>query len=219
MNTNYDSGHDTLNNPFPGLEKIKRNFSQAYQDLFVLTMLQGKRSGKYLEVGANHPVEFNNTFLLEDTFNWKGISVEIDKDMVELFNTVRHNKCDYADGTTFNFLKKLDGRRWKDKIIDYLSLDCEPAMTTYKILTRIPFDEYKVSVITYETDVYKDGPQARELSREFLINKGFQLVASNVCNGGNPYEDWYVDPTVIPSEIWIPFVSEGVEARELFVCQ
>jgi len=217
MNTNYNSEHDTLNNPFLGLEKIKRNFSQAYQDLFVLTMLKGKCNGKYLEVGANHPVEFNNTFLLEDKFNWKGISVEIDNDMVELFNTVRHNKCDCADGTTFNFLKKLDGRRWKDKIIDYLSLDCEPAMTTYKILTRIPFDEYKVSVITYETDVYKDGPKARELSREFLINKGFQLVASNVCNGGNPYEDWYVDPEIIPSEIWIPFVSEGAEARGLFV--
>jgi hypothetical protein len=63
MNTHYDAELDALNNPFPGVEKIKRNFSQAYQDLFVLTMLQGKRSGKYLEVGANHPVEFNNTFL------------------------------------------------------------------------------------------------------------------------------------------------------------
>jgi len=219
MNTHYDAELDALNNPFPGVEQIKRNFSQAYQDLFVLTMLQGKRSGKYLEVGANHPVEFNNSFLLEDKFLWKGISVEIDKEMVELFNTVRHNKCEYADGTVFDFLKKLDGRRWKEKTIDYLSLDCEPAMTTYKILTRIPFDEYKVSVITYETDVYKDGPQARELSREFLINKGFQLVASDVCNGGNPYEDWYVNPEVISSEIWKPFVSEGAEARELFVCQ
>lgn len=219
MNTHYDAEVDTLNNPFPGVEKVKRNFSQAYQDLFALTMHQGKRSGKYLEVGANHPVEFNNTFLLEDKFMWKGISVEIDKSMVDLFNTVRHNKCEYADGTVFDFKKKLDGRRWKDKTIDYLSLDCEPAMTTYKILTRIPFEEYKVSVITYETDVYKDGPQARELSREFLINKGFQLVASNVCNGGNPYEDWYVDPTVIPSELWMPFVSEGAEARSLFVCQ
>ena len=67
MNTNYNVDCDILNNHFPGVEKIKKNFSQAYQDLFVLTMLQGKRSGKYLEVGANHPVEFNNTFLLEDT--------------------------------------------------------------------------------------------------------------------------------------------------------
>ena len=219
MNTNYNVDCDILNNPFSGEEKIKRNFSQAYQDLFVLTMLQGKRSGKYLEVGANHPVEFNNTFLLEDKFNWKGISVEIDNNMVELFNTVRHNKCDYADGTVFDFLKKLDARRWKDKTIDYLSLDCEPAMTTYKILTRIPFDEYKISVTTYETDVYKDGPQARELSRKFLKSKGFELVAADVCNGGNPYEDWYVDPTVIPETIWGPFISEGAEARDLFVCR
>jgi len=52
-----------------------------------------------------------------------------------------------------------------------------------------------------------------------LKSKGFELVAADVCNGDNPYEDWYVDPTVIPETIWGPFISKGAEAKNLFVCQ
>jgi hypothetical protein len=208
---------DKLINPFPRSDMIEENFSQSYQDLFVLTMLQGKRKGRYLEIGANHPIDINNTFLLEDKFDWVGISLEIDPELVELFNSTRKNKCDCADATTYDFVKKLNARRWKNKVIDYLSLDCEPSMTTYEILTKIPFDQYKFSVITYETDMYRDGPKARELSRELLNSKGYKLVAADVCNGNNPYEDWYVDPTVIPENIWSPFISEGSECKSLFL--
>ena len=37
---------------FPGLNVIKENYSQTYQDMFVLTMLNGKQHGKFLEIGA-----------------------------------------------------------------------------------------------------------------------------------------------------------------------
>ncbi len=51
MNTKYDEKTDELIHPV----KIKENHSQAYQDLFVLTMLGGKKNGRYLEIGGNHP--------------------------------------------------------------------------------------------------------------------------------------------------------------------
>jgi hypothetical protein len=35
---------------------------------------------------------------------------------------------------------------------DYLQLDCDPPSVTYDILTKIPFDEHKFAVITYEHD-------------------------------------------------------------------
>ena len=65
MNTKYDEKLDELIHPV----NIKANHSQAYQDLFVLTMLSGKKNGRYLEIGGNHPSEFNNTYLLETEFN------------------------------------------------------------------------------------------------------------------------------------------------------
>jgi len=63
---------------FPGYELIKENYSQAFQDLFVLRMLNGKMNGTYLDIGANHPNFHNNTFLLHDVYKWTGLSIEFD---------------------------------------------------------------------------------------------------------------------------------------------
>ena len=49
----------------PGYETIEKNFSQAFQDLFVLTMLNGKKNGIFIEIGAYNGQEISNTFLLE----------------------------------------------------------------------------------------------------------------------------------------------------------
>ena len=49
MNTRYNEKTDELIHPV----NIKQNHSQAYQDLFVLTMLGSKKNGRYLEIGAN----------------------------------------------------------------------------------------------------------------------------------------------------------------------
>ena len=54
---------------FDGLEKVTRNYSQVYQDLFVLSMLDGKREGTYLEIGSADPYINSNTALLEKDFN------------------------------------------------------------------------------------------------------------------------------------------------------
>lgn len=217
MNTHYIKIEDNLKNNFYRSESIDQNYSQSFQDLFVLTMLNGKKNGKYLEIGANEPIVSSNTYLLETQFGWKGISVEIIQDLVASFNQIRDQKCICADATSFDYAKEIESRRWKTNQIDYLSLDCEPAMITYRALQQIPFDKYRFSVITYETDLYKDGSEAQIRSREYFLNNGYQLVASNVCNGGNPYEDWYVDPTVIAEEVWKPFVSERCEAKNLLI--
>jgi hypothetical protein len=76
-------------------------------------------------------------------------------------------------------------------------------------LKKIPFDKFKFSVITYETDYYdpnvsrEESHKVREESRKILESNGYELLVGNVCNISNndPFEDWYVDPTVIDPEI------------------
>lgn len=217
MNTNYTSS-DELLNTFPRCDTFERNYSQAYQDLFALTMLRGKRNGKYVEIGSNEPEKFSNTKLLEESFGWKGISVEIDSKWAAEFNRVRTNPCYEHDATNFEWMDAIKEQKWKTKRIDYASVDCEPPNITFQSLINLPHDAgYRFSVITFETDIYKDGPEFRDVSRQFLTNLGYQLVAKDVCNGQNPYEDWWVDPEVIPETVWGPFISEGAEARDLFV--
>lgn len=63
---------------FKEYEKVEKNFSQVCQDLFVLTILNGKENGTYLEIGAAHSFHNSNTALLEK-FGWTGVGIELKK--------------------------------------------------------------------------------------------------------------------------------------------
>jgi hypothetical protein len=212
MNTKYDEKTDELIHPV----KIKENHSQAYQDLFVLTMLSGKKNGRYLEIGGNHPSSLNNTYLLETEFNWQGISVEINQQFQSQW-TNRLNKCYLADATTFDWREAIKNKGWKRKRFDYVSIDCEPPDITLKALENLPLDDYRFSVITFESDLYMYGPECRDIQRRILNDLGYQIVARDVANGGNQFEDWWIDPQVIDNVTWGPFISHGAEARTLFI--
>ena len=213
MNTKYNEKLDELIHPL----NVKGNFSQAYQDLFVLTMLGGKKNGRYLEIGANHPTELNNTWLLESEFIWQGMSVEIDENFQGEFVLQRGNECHLADATEFDWASAIKDKGWKKKRFDYVSIDCEPPNITLKALENLPLDEYRFSVITFESDLYAYGEECRDIQRRILNDLGYQIVARDVANGGNPYEDWWIDPQVIDESTWGPFISHGAEARSLFI--
>jgi FkbM family methyltransferase len=52
------------------------SYSQLGQDLEVLKFYNNKKNGFFIEIGANDGIELSNTYLLEKTYNWKGICVE-----------------------------------------------------------------------------------------------------------------------------------------------
>lgn len=192
----YHKGfYDQLRYKFPGAENIEKNYSQTYQDMFVLTMLNGKRNGKYFEIGAADPYYGSNSALLEE-FGWTGTSLEIKEEEVTKFNTVRKNKATLVDATKFDY-SVLKGH------IDYLQVDCEPPSTTFEILKMIPFDQCTFGVITFEHDYYADITRSyRELGRNYLLSKGYMLVASNIApNDTSAYEDWYVHPKHVDDKI------------------
>jgi hypothetical protein len=221
MNTYYDSEKSELLHPFKNSELIKRTYSQAYQDLFVLSVLNGKKNGTYVEIGSNHPTVANNTYVLETVLGWKGVSFDIDEEMCKEFKIQRRNPVVICDATTVDYSSVFEQYRLptNPNRIDYLQVDIEPAPQTLAALKAINFDLYKFSVITFETDIYVGGGSARivEESREYLRSYGYQLVAKHVMNGGNPFEDWYVDPSVVAEEKWKPFESQSVECVEMFI--
>jgi len=192
----YHKGfYDQLRHKFPGAETIEKNFSQTYQDMFTLSMLDGKRNGTYFEIGAADPFHGSNTALLEQ-FGWTGTSLEILEHEVEKFKQHRKNEIILCDATKFDY-SILKGH------IDYLQVDCEPPATTYEILTMLPWDQCTFGVITYEHDHYTDvSGSYRAKSRNFLLSKGYLLVASNIApNETSCYEDWYVHPKHVDEKI------------------
>lgn len=193
----YHKGfYDQLRYKFPGAENIEKNYSQTYQDMFVLTMLNGKRNGTYFEIGAADPYYGSNTALLEE-FGWTGTSLEIKEEEVTKFNSVRKNKATLVDATKFNY-NTLSGH------IDYLQVDCEPPSTTFEILKMIPFHQCTFGVITFEHDYYADITKSfRELARHYLLSRGYILVASNIApNETSAYEDWFVHPKYVDNKIF-----------------
>jgi len=178
----------------------KDNYSQAFQDRFVLLATDYKRDGKYLEIGAYHPYEHSNTYLLEKNYNWKGISLDINPKSVINFNGKRFNECIEADATKFDYKQKMDSLGW-GRDWDYLQLDCEPAANTFLALMQIPFEDYRFRVITYEHDWYCEKNIYRDKSRKYLQSMGYELVVSNVSVDDNsPFEDWWLHAELIDKD-------------------
>jgi len=53
-----------------------RSRSQLFQDLFVVFLLKGKRSGFFVEFGATNGLDLSNTAILERDLQWNGILAE-----------------------------------------------------------------------------------------------------------------------------------------------
>lgn len=184
-------------------EKIEKNYSQVFQDMFVLSMLNGKKNGTYLEIGSGHPFWGNNTALLEKMFDWNGIGIEWSEELKNQHDASRKNLVLKIDALTADYDSILKNLADENGNVDYLQLDCEPSSTTYEIMTKIPFDKYKFSVITYEHDHYVDITRTfRNKSRKFLENLGYILVVSDVSpNDRCSFEDWWVHPDLVNQEI------------------
>jgi len=194
--------HKNLRFQFDKSSIIDRNYSQVYQDMFVLSMTNGKRNGTFLEVGGADPFKGNNTALLEKTFGWNGVSIEYDEKFVSNYRNNRSSTLLHTDALTIDY-KTLLEENFDGKVIDYLQLDIEPARNTYECMLKIPFDEYKFSVITYEHDYYVDVTRSyREKSREFLQSKGYLLVVNDISpDGRSNFEDWWVHPDLVSDVI------------------
>jgi len=198
--------HEKLAFKFPHSETIERNFSQTFQDMFVLFMTEGKKQGTYLEIGSADPEYGSNSKLLESHFDWKGIGIEILEHEVKKHEVSRKNKVLLKDALDVDYDKLLTemsieyGNGYE---FDYLQVDCEPPSVSFEILKMIPFDKFKFAVVTFEHDYYADlSREIRDKSREYMKSKGYILAIGNVSmNDDCPYEDWWVHPDLVSSFI------------------
>lgn len=192
-----------LKNSFKNYQLLKENYSQSWQDIFVLTVLDGKLNGNFVELGASEPQYMNNTYLLESVFGWQGISIDFRPELKSMWSTLRPQgnlvltDVWYTDfDTLFESLPKQ---------IDYLQVDLDET-SSLPCFKRLP-TTHRFSVITFETDVFAGHKQLQEESRDYLQSLGYLLLIDNIAvknystNTWEPFEDWYVDPTVVDHNI------------------
>jgi hypothetical protein len=184
--------------------------SQSHQDLFVLFATKKKQNGCFLEIGSNHPITHNNTYILESNYNWKGVMVEYDKSFEDLYKIYRPNSIyELNDARIINYKKILDDNNFPTDM-DYLQIDLDvdnrSTLDTFLLLNDAIFDKYKFATITFEHDIYRGNYfDTQMISRQMLTDRGYILVFPNVLvfweGAYNPYEDWYVHPDLVDMEL------------------
>jgi FkbM family methyltransferase len=139
---------------FPGSRKtdtllaLRNSNSQLGQDLFVITELDFKTSGYFVDFGATNGIDSNNSYLLEKEFGWSGIvaepakrwhkdlkmnrhcSVETDCVWRDSNSILTFNETDYGEYSTIDAYGASDhhrqdretGRRYEVKTISLLDL-------------------------------------------------------------------------------------------------
>jgi len=188
--------------------KYKSN-SRENQDLFVLSVLDKKKNGTYLEIGSAYPILDNNTYLLESEFEWKGVSIDFNQSYVNEFERTRANTCICTDATTVDYDLLISNFYGTDHI-DYLQLDIDPPSNTFKVLEKINFDKTSFSVITYEHDFYAGGVNEREMSRKILESHGYTRVISDVMHNNLVFEDWYINEKYMTTDTWKKFIGTNI---------
>ena len=193
----YKKSKYDLRFKFEGCENIEENFSQVCQDLFVLSALNGKKNGTYLEIGSAHSYHNSNTALLEK-LGWTGIGLEMNPELADMHKKERKNTVLCENALKIDY-EKLLVENFTDNIIDYLQLDIEPSSNTFEALLLMPFDKYQFRVITYEHDNYVDMSRSyREKSRRYLKSIGYTLVFNDIApNEGCTFEDWWVKADLV----------------------
>lgn len=176
---------------------------QANQDKFVLNILKEKKNGYFLEIGSNHPVNINNSYLLEKQYAWQGIMIEYDGSFLDLYKVHRTNSIHIINDATKVDYKNIFETNNMPLSFDYLQIDLEACNgSTIKTLQKLDdeiFDTYKFATVTFEHDIYHTNfDNTRLKSREIFEKRGYVRVFGDINNKGeNPFEDWYVHPDLV----------------------
>lgn len=187
------------------------------QTQFVINILNknyktDKYSGYYVELGARHYKQGNNTYILEKDYDWKGVGFDILPEFVEEYNRERKNPCLLQNALTFDYLTYFKENNFP-KQIDFLQVDIDsgydpkgnpignPAETLLGLIS-VPLTQYRFSIITFEHDanMYHPNIHMREAQRYLLTALDYKLVFRD------HFEDWWVDPNVIPIDVFRDFL-------------
>jgi len=193
--TYYNWMYERLRVKFPGAREIQQNYSQVLQDMFVLTMLNGKRGGTFFEIGCNDPDRLSNTKLLEE-WGWTGTSIDRNPEFTAKWEGRRKATVITADA------RQLDYDALIQHDYDYLQIDIEPELQSLTALLKLPLEKRRFAVITFEHDDFHSADKVRDRSRNYLKSHGYVMVVGDIApDYHDNFEDWWVHPELVDAKM------------------
>ena len=146
----------------------KKSYSISNVDLVIDRLFRDIEKGVYIDVGYNHPIKYNNTYLLYKR-GWTGINIDLDETSIKEFNIIRkkdHNvqkmvgSLDgeekeiyyYHERSAINTLSKelVEKRTTKPREIIK-----KTATTLNKIIENSPYRNKKINLMSIDIENYE----------------------------------------------------------------
>ena len=154
----------------------KNYFSFSGVDIIIENIFRDKNHGFYLDVGCQHPIKNNNTYLLYKK-GWKGINIDLDPDNINLFNISRpkddniniavSNKVGEADlyfyhkKSPINTIDKKTSDYQKAQVSDIKKVKTD---TLNNIINNSKYDNMKFNLLSIDVE-----------GHELQVLKGFDF--------------------------------------------
>jgi FkbM family methyltransferase len=212
----YGGGIDSKN-----LSKfILQSKSQLTQDLFVLSCLDFKRDGYFVEFGATNGVDLSNTWLLEKEFGWNGILAEPSKnwhqdllgnrschiELKAVYNKSNEKlsflEASYPELSTLSSFKNIDSHNRKGKTYEVETISLMDLLNKYnapQVIDYLSIDTEgsELDILSnFEFEYYKFKVITVEHNFTEQREKINQLLTSKgykqVLKDISAFDDWYV---------------------------
>ena len=169
----------------------KKSFSISSVDLILERIFSNFKNGIYLDIGCNHPIKYNNTYLLFKK-GWKGINVDLDKDSIKQFNLMRKNDHNvnvlitskdneekdlyfYHKRSAINTISKDLAEKRQTKPINIKKLK---GLSINTLIEKSPFQGKKINLLSIDIENYE-----YEALKEFNFNKyNIDVIVSEVTD-------------------------------------
>ena len=125
----------------------KKSYSISNVDLIINRMFSKKNNGIFIDLGCNHPIKFNNTYLLYKR-GWRGINIDLDKKSIEEFNKIRNKD--------YNLQSLISSEPDEEKEIYYYHSRSAINTVSEELIKYRKTDKNKIKVIKQKTETLEN---------------------------------------------------------------
>ena len=142
----------------------KTSYSISGVDLIIDRMFAKVHKGIYIDLGCNHPIKHNNTYLLHKK-GWKGINIDADEKSIQEFNNLRKkdyniqalisnkkNKIKYYFYHERSALNTVDAKLVKKRKVKPKKIIIRESKTLNDVIENSPYNNSKINLLSIDIE-------------------------------------------------------------------
>lgn len=142
----------------------KHSYAISNVDLIIDRIFSKMKKGIYIDIGCNHPIKYNNTYLLYKR-GWNGINIDSDSNSIEAFNKLRkddynvksiisnsNNEIDYYFYHNRSALNTVDKKLVKFRKKKPQKIIKLQTLTLNEVIRNSPYKNKKINLLSIDIE-------------------------------------------------------------------